>query len=51
MYNKQESKESIVEFIQVFSKAIEHQKSYLIDSLEHIKENDFDDMEFAKRLL
>ncbi|MGG7143478.1 flagellin lysine-N-methylase [Clostridium nigeriense] len=51
IYNKQESKESIVEFIQVFSKTIEHHKSYLIDSLEYIKENEFDNMEFAKILL
>lgn len=51
LYNKQESKERIVEFIQAFSKTIEHHKSYLIDSLEYIKENEFDNMEFAKTLL
>ncbi|VYT94850.1 FliB family protein [Clostridium tertium] len=51
LYNKQESKESIVDFIQAFSKTIEHHKSYLIDSLEYIKENEFDNMEFAKVLL
>ena len=51
IYNKQESKESMVEFIQAFSKTIEHHKSYLIDSLEYIKENEFDNMEFAKILL
>ena len=51
LHNKEESKESIVEFIQVFSKTIEHHKSYLIDSLEYIKENEFDNMEFAKTLL
>ncbi|MCF0147224.1 MAG: FliB family protein, partial [Clostridium sp.] len=51
LYNKQESKESIVDFIQVFSKTIEHHNSYLIDSLEYIKENEFDNMEFAKVLL
>ncbi|MFU7515207.1 flagellin lysine-N-methylase [Clostridium sp. HCS.1] len=51
LYNKQESKESIVEFIQSFSKTIEHHKSYLIDSLEYIKEKEFDNIEFAKVLL
>lgn len=51
LYNKKESKESIVEFIQSFSKTIEHHKSYLIDSLEYIKENEFDNIEFAKVLL
>lgn len=51
LYNKEESKESIVEFIQVFSKTIEHHRSYLIDSLQYIKENEFDNMEFAKTLL
>lgn len=51
LHNKEESKESIVEFIQVFSKTIEHHRSYLIDSLQYIKENDFDNIEFAKTLL
>mgnify|MGYP001659317271 CR=1 FL=1 len=51
LHNKEESKESIVEFIQVFSKTIEHHKSFLIDSLEYIKKNEFDNMEFAKTLL
>lgn len=51
LYNKQESKESIVDFIQSFSKTIEHHKSYLIDSLEYIKEKEFDNIEFAKVLL
>ena len=51
LYNKEENKESIVDFIQAFSKTIEHHKSYLIDSLDYIKENEFDNMEFAKVLL
>lgn len=51
LYNKQDSKENIVDFIQAFSKTIEHHKSYLINSLEYIKENEFDNMEFAKTLL
>lgn len=51
LYSEQDSKENIVEFIQSFSKTIEHHKSYLIDSLEYIKENEFDNMEFAKILL
>ncbi|WP_300386790.1 flagellin lysine-N-methylase [Clostridium sp.] len=51
LYNEQDSKESIVEFIQSFSKTIEHHKSYLVDSLNYIKEKEFDNIEFAKILL
>lgn len=51
LYNKQDSKEDIVKFIQGFSKTIEHHKTYLVDSLGFIKENEFDNMEFAKILL
>lgn len=49
--NNNYNKENVVEFIQVFSKTIEHHKSYLIDSLHYIKRNDYDNMEFAKTLL
>ena len=49
--SKDESYERIVDFIQVFSKTIEHHKSYLIDSLHYIKRKEFDNMEFAKTLL
>ena len=41
----------IIQFIQVFSKTIEHHKSYLIDSLHYIKRKEFDNMEFAKTIL
>ena len=41
----------IIQFIQVFSKTIEHHKSYLIDSLHYIKRKEFDNMEFAKNIL
>ncbi|MGH4121362.1 MAG: flagellin lysine-N-methylase [Clostridium sp.] len=51
LYNKQDSKENIVEFIQVFSKIIGHHKTYTIDVLNYIKENKFDNIEFAKMLL
>ena len=49
--NREENDENIVEFIQVFSKTIEHHKSYLIDSLHYIKRKEFDNMEFAKTIL
>lgn len=49
--NKEENYENIVDFIQVFSKTIEHHKSYLIDSLHYIKRKEFDNMEFAKTIL
>ncbi|MGV8981475.1 flagellin lysine-N-methylase [Clostridium sp.] len=51
LYIKQDNKENIVEFIQVFSKTIEHHRTYLVDSLNYIKENKSDNMEFAKKLL
>lgn len=51
LHNNEDSKKNIVEFIQVFSKTIEHHKTYLVDSLDYIKENEFDNMEFAKILL
>ncbi|MGH4139771.1 flagellin lysine-N-methylase [Clostridium sp.] len=51
LYNKQDSKENIVEFIQVFSKVIGHHKTYTVDVLNYIKDNKLDNMEFAKRLL
>ncbi|MBU3155758.1 flagellin lysine-N-methylase [Clostridium estertheticum] len=51
LYNDHDNKEDIVEFIQTFSKTIEHHRTYLTDSLNHIKEHKFDNMEFAKKLL
>jgi lysine-N-methylase len=51
LYNKQDCKENIVEFIQVFSKTIEHHRTYLVDSLNYVKENKFDNIEFTKKLL
>lgn len=49
--NEEERDENIVGFIQIFSKTIEHHKSYLIDSLHYIKRKEFDNMEFAKTIL
>ncbi|MEG1483529.1 flagellin lysine-N-methylase [Clostridium sp.] len=49
--NKSESKEDVVAFIQVFSKVIGHHKTYLVDLLNYIKENEFDNIEFAKIFL
>ena len=51
IYNGKDSVEDIIEFIQVFVKAVEHDKNYRIDMLEYIKENSFDNMEFAKMIL
>lgn len=50
LYNKQDSKENIVEFIQVFSKVIGHHKTYTVDVLNYLKENKFDIIEYAKIL-
>lgn len=49
--NKEESKENIIDFIQVFSKSIEHHKTLLVDLLNYIKRNDYDNIEFAKMFL
>ncbi|MBU3110391.1 flagellin lysine-N-methylase [Clostridium lacusfryxellense] len=48
---KEDTKEDIVDFIQSFSKTIEHHKTYLVESLEYVKNNNLDNMEFAKKLL
>ncbi|MBU3113997.1 flagellin lysine-N-methylase [Clostridium lacusfryxellense] len=49
--NKQDNKENIVEFIQSFSKTIEHHRTYLDDSINYMKENKLDNLEFTKKLL
>ena len=49
--NNEINDEKIVEFIQVFSKTIEHHKDYLINSLQYIKRNEYNNLEFAKNLL
>jgi lysine-N-methylase len=51
LFNKDASIDNVVRFIQVFSKTIEHHKTYLADVLNNLKENEFDNMEFAKVLL
>ncbi len=48
---RKDSKEEIVRFIQVFSKTIEHHRSYLTKSMRYIKEKEFNNIEFAKTLL
>ena len=45
------SYENIIDFIQVFSKSIEHHKTLLVDLLNYIKRNDYDNIEFAKMFL
>ena len=51
LHNKYDSKENIVEFIQVFSKVIGHHKTFTVDLLNYIKENELDNIEFVKILL
>ena len=51
LYNKKESTDSIIKFIQVFSKAIEHDKSYIEEILDYVLENEFDNMEFAEMII
>lgn len=49
--NKEDSKEEMVEFIQVFSKIVGHHKTYLVELLKYIKQNKLNNMEFAKVFL
>ena len=51
IYNGKDSVEDMIEFIKVFVKAVEHDRNYRSEILEYIKENSFDNMEFAKMLL
>lgn len=51
LYNKKECPEDIIKFIQVFSKAIEHDKNYIEEILDYILENEFDNMEFAEMII
>ncbi|MDO5517889.1 MAG: flagellin lysine-N-methylase [Clostridium sp.] len=43
--------EEIVKFITVFGRAIEHDRNYLPDVLKYIKENDYDNVNFANKLI
>ena len=51
LYNKKESCDEMIRFIQVFSKAVEHDKNYIEEILDYIIENEFDNMEFAEMLI
>lgn len=51
LYNKHESISHIADFIQNFSKTLEHHKTYLIDILSLLKEKQFDNIEFIKTLI
>lgn len=51
LYNKSESKDGIIDFIQVFVKSFEHDRNYRSEILEYIQENGFDNMEFANMIL
>lgn len=47
----EDNREDIIGFIEKFSKTIEHHRTYLYKSLRYIKEQEFDNLEFAKTLL
>ena len=49
--SKKDCVDDIIAFIQVFVKAVEHDKNYRMEILQYIKDNDFDNMEFAKTLI
>ena len=50
-FNKDASIDNVIRFIQVFTKTIEHHKTYLVDVLDYIKENQLNDMKFARKML
>lgn len=49
--NNNSNRNEIVNFIQCFSKTIEHHKNYLINSLEYVRRKELNNMEFAKVLI
>lgn len=51
LHTEHESTEDIINFIQVFAKALEHDRGYRSELLVYINENGFDNLEFAKMLL
>lgn len=51
LHTEHDSTEYIIKFIQVFAKALEHDRAYRSELLVYINENGFDNFEFAKILL
>lgn len=51
LHTEHDSTEDIIKFIQVFAKALEHDRAYRSELLVYINENGFDNFEFAKILL
>lgn len=51
LHAEHDSTEDIIKFIQVFAKALEHDREYRSELLAYINENGFDNFEFAKMLL
>jgi len=51
LFNKDASPDNTVRFIQVFSKTIEHHKTYLVDILNYINENQLNTMKFVQKVL
>lgn len=49
--NRCESEENIIKFIGVFSKAVGHHKTYMIDLLNYVREEELDNIDFVKMLL
>lgn len=51
LFNKNDSEKDIIKFIQVYTKAMEHDKDYMCDVFDYVIENEFDNMEFAEMLI
>ncbi len=50
-YRGYESRDEIIRFIHIFSKAVEHDKNYIEEILDYIIENEFDNFDFAKMIM
>ena len=50
-YNGRITEEDVVELIQVYTKVIEHHKTFIIDLLQELKLKEFDTMDFITKLL
>lgn len=49
--SKCDSTEEIIKFVPVFSKAIKHDKNFMLKALDYVKENYFDNIEFAQTIM
>ena len=49
--SRQESSENIIKLISLFARDIEHDKTYMYEIYDYIEKNQYDNMNFANKLL